>query len=465
MSIETEAAKMKLVSPAMAALPISVRNAALSYIAEGLEENKEKVFATNREDLASAEESGLPEPVRRRLHYGEDKMHDSIEGLRELVGLPDPVGRVLLRRELDEGLVLTRVSVPIGVIGVIFEARPDAMVQVASLCIKSGNCAILKGGREAAQTNRVLFGIIRDAADRAGLPDGCLFQAESHSEIDELLKCDRDVDLIIPRGSNRFVRSIMERTKIPVMGHSSGICHIYVDRDADQEMSVRVILDAKTQYPAACNAVETVLIDRGIADSFLPKLAAALTAAGVRMRGTKEVGEKLEEIAGKFAESGEKPAGIPAGVPAEVSDGVPAEVPAGVPADFEVMGEDEFSTEYGDLILSLKLVDGVEEAVSHINRFGSHHTDCIMTENDQTAGYFLSMVDSAGVYRNCSTRFADGYRYGFGAEVGISTGKLHARGPVGLEGLVTYKYELTGNGQIVGDYASGRKEFHHRDLC
>lgn len=445
MSIETEAAKMKLVSPAMAALPISVRNAALSYIAEGLEENKEKVFAANREDLASAEESGLAEPVRRRLHYGEDKMHDSIEGLRELVGLPDPVGRVLLRRELDEGLVLTRVSVPIGVIGVIFEARPDAMVQVASLCIKSGNCAILKGGREAAQTNRVLFGIIRDAADRAGLPDGCLFQAESHSEIDELLKCDRDVDLIIPRGSNRFVRSIMERTKIPVMGHSSGICHIYVDRDADQEMSVRVILDAKTQYPAACNAVETVLIDRGIADSFLPKLVAALTAAGVQIRGTKEVGEKLEETAEKAEKSGKKP--------------------AGVPADFEVMGEDEFSTEYGDLILSLKLVDGVQEAVSHINRFGSHHTDCIMTENDEAARYFFSMVDSAGVYRNCSTRFADGYRYGFGAEVGISTGKLHARGPVGLEGLVTYKYELTGNGQTVGDYASGRKEFHHRDLC
>lgn len=431
MDIKAEAAKMKLAAPELAAASIEKRNKALDLIAKALEENKEEVFAANKIDLENADKNNIAAAIKKRLKYDEVKMRDSIAGLKQLEGLVDPVGKVLLSRELDEGLVLQRISVPIGVIGVIFEARPDAMVQVASLCIKSGNCAILKGGKETANTNKVLFEIIKKSAIEAGLPEGCLLQAEQHNEIDELLACDQDVDLLIPRGSNNFVRYIMEHTKIPVMGHSSGICHIYVDEKADQELAVPVILDAKIQYPAACNAVETVLVNRSIAEEFLPKLAKGLDGAGVKLRGTKEAADIVASKTG---------------------------------LNVELMQEDAFAKEYNDLIISLKVVSDVKEAVKHINYFGSHHTDCIITEDSASAAYFAQMVDSAGVYQNVSTRFADGFRYGFGAEVGISTGKLHARGPVGLDGLVTYKYTLKGNGQIVGDYATGKKQFHHKDI-
>lgn len=425
MNIRESVRNMKTVSPVLAASSAEVRNEALIKIAEALAAHAEEIFAANRKDLAAADEKGIAPAVKKRLLYSEGKMQDSVAGLRQLASLPDPLGKVTLDRELDEGLRLTRVTCPIGVIGVIFEARPDALVQISSLCLKSGNCAVLKGGKETAETNRVLFEVIYRAAVAAGLPEGCLLLAEQHSEIDELLTCDKEVDLLIPRGSNAFVRYIMDHTKIPVMGHADGICHIFVDKDADQDKALRVIIDAKTQYTAACNAVETILVDRAIAGEFLPKLAAAFEAAGIKMRGT-----------------------------AEVSEITPC----------EVMGEEDFATEYLDLIASVKLVDGVAEAVRHINYFGSHHTDSVMTENEETAAYFTQMVDSAGVYVNVSTRFADGFRYGFGAEVGISTGKIHARGPVGLEGLVTYKYRLTGDGHIVGDYASGRRTFHHRDM-
>ena len=425
MNIRESVRNMKTVSPVLAASSAEVRNEALIKIAEALAAHAEEIFAANRKDLAAADEKGIAPAVKKRLLYSEGKMQDSVAGLRQLASLPDPLGKVTLDRELDEGLRLTRVTCPIGVIGVIFEARPDALVQISSLCLKSGNCAVLKGGKETAETNRVLFEVIYRAAVAAGLPEGCLLLAEQHSEIDELLTCDKEVDLLIPRGSNAFVRYIMDHTKIPVMGHADGICHIFVDKDADQDKAIRVIIDAKTQYTAACNAVETILVDRAIAGEFLPKLAAAFEAAGIKMRGT-----------------------------AEVSEITPC----------EVMGEEDFATEYLDLIASVKLVNGVAEAVRHINYFGSHHTDSVMTENEETAAYFTQMVDSAGVYVNVSTRFADGFRYGFGAEVGISTGKIHARGPVGLEGLVTYKYRLTGDGHIVGDYASGRRTFHHRDM-
>jgi glutamate-5-semialdehyde dehydrogenase len=416
--------KMKEASPAMASLPSEVRNAALRSVAETLSAHREEIFAANRGDLKKAEEDGISAAVVKRLRFDEHKLSDVLAGIEGLIGLEDPVGRVTLRRELDEGLTLVRVSCPIGVIGIIFEARPDALVQISSLCIKSGNCAVLKGGKETASTNSVLFRLILDAVSGI-LPDHCLLQASAHSEVDELLACDDCVDLLIPRGSNRFVRYIMDHTRIPVMGHSDGVCHTYVDEDADFDKAIPILLDAKTQYTAACNAAETVLIDRQIAGDFLPALAAAMKAEGVRLRGTAEV---TAMIGG------------------------------------ETMGEDEFNTEYLDLVMSVKLVDGVQEAVDHINRFGSHHTDAIVTENAQTADYFMQMVDSAGVYQNCSTRFADGFRYGFGAEVGISTSKLHARGPVGLEGLVTYKYKLYGSGQIVGDYASGKSSFHFKDL-
>ena len=426
MNIQEEARKMKLAAPRLAASVGEVRSAALLKIATALEENRDAIFAANAEDLAAADEAGISKAVKKRLLFDEGKLASCLEGLRQLAALPDPVGKVQLKREMDEGLVLTRISCPIGVIGVIFEARPDAMVQISSLCIKSGNCAVLKGGKETVRTNRVLFSIIHKAAVEAGLPEECLLQAELHNEIDELLKCDHDVDLLIPRGSNAFVRYIMDHTKIPVMGHADGICHIYVDRDADQELALRVIVDAKTQYTAACNAVETVLVDRCIAKEFLPKLANALANAGVELRGSKEA-----------------------------ADIVPVT---------EVMADDAFAKEYLDLILSVALVDGPVEAAEHINRYGSHHTDAIITKKDFAWEVFRTLVDSAGVYRNVSTRFADGFRYGFGAEVGISTGKVHARGPVGLEGLVTYKYTIEGEGQIVGDYATGKKSFHFKDL-
>lgn len=425
MNIKEEARRMKLAAPALAASTNEARNAALEQIALALEAHREEIFAANAQDLAAADENGVTGATRKRLKFDDGKLRDCISGLRQLETLADPLNKITLARELDENLTLYRATVPIGVIGVIFEARPDALVQIASLCVKSGNCAILKGGKETANTNRVLFNLIKDAVIRAGLPESCLLQAEAHSEIDELLACDQDVDLLIPRGSNKFVRYIMENTKIPVMGHSSGICHVYADKACDQEKALPIIVDAKTQYAAACNAMETLLIDRAIANAFLPKAAAALATAGVTLRGTEEAAQIVS---------------------------------------MDVMAEDEFATEYGDLICSVKLVDGVEEAIRHINTYGSHHTDAILTEDAATAARFLQMVDSAGVYHNCSTRFADGFRYGFGAEVGISTGKIHARGPVGLEGLVTYKYKLFGQGQIVADYASGEKQFHHRDI-
>lgn len=424
MKIREEVRKMKKDAPFLAASSIETRNKALELIAENLKAHKEEIFCENKRDLEEAEKNGISPAVVKRLKFDEGKLSDVLSGIEQLIGLEDPLEKVSLARELDEGLTLYRISCPIGVIGVIFEARPDALVQISTLCIKSGNCAILKGGKETTFTNRILFRYIHESVVEAGLPKNCLLQAEQHNEIDELLSCHDSVDLLIPRGSNAFVQYIMNNTKIPVMGHADGICHIYVDAEADQDKAIPIIVDAKTQYTAACNAVETLLVNRTIAKEFLPKMAAALKENGVRLRGTEEVS--------RFIES-------------------------------ETIGEEEF-VEYLDLVVSVKLVDDIDEAIEHINRFGSHHTDCIITENAEQAHRFMQMVDSAGVYQNCSTRFADGFRYGFGAEVGISTGKIHARGPVGLEGLVTYKYKLFGNGHIVGDYASGKKQFHHRNL-
>ncbi len=427
MEIRAEAVKMKSSAPILASSSLAQRNRALELIAVALQEHKEHIFEANRMDMEYAQNNNIAGSVMKRLKYDEHKLKDSIQGVLELKELNDPIGAVLLHRQLDSGLILKKVSVPIGVIGVIFEARPDAMIQVATLCIKSGNCAILKGGKETAHTNKILFEIIKNSVIAAGLPGACLLQAELHNEIDELLKCDNEVDLLIPRGSNQFVRYIMENTKIPVMGHSSGICHIFVDKDAEEEMALSVILDAKKTYPAACNAVETVLVHREIASRFVPTLAEMLISEGVTINGTKEVQTLLSEEIG-------------------------------------IMEEDAFAVEYNDMEISIKIVADEKEAIEHINYFGSHHTDCIVTENDETAELFVQQTDSAGVYRNCSTRFADGYRYGFGAEVGISTGKLHARGPVGLEGLVTYKYVLQGSGHLVDDYSSGRKAFTHKDI-
>jgi len=426
MNIHDETLKMKLASPLLSASSLETRNKALALIRESLNAHKEEIFEANRKDLALAEETGVPAPVKKRLKFDEAKLSDVTEELTGLMALPDPLRNITLACELDQGLTLYRVTCPIGVIGVIFEARPDALVQISSLCLKSGNCAILKGGKETTWTNRVLFSLIHQAAIDAGLPENCLLQAEQHNEIDELLECHDTVDLLIPRGSNAFVQYIMNHTNIPVLGHADGVCHIYVDKEYDKETAIPLIVDAKTQYPAACNAVETVLIHRDVAKDLLPDLAKALKDAGVKLRGTEEVNEIT-----------------------------PVEI---------IPESESFHHEYVDLIIALKIVGGVDEAINHINTYGSHHTDCILTQNAETAEKFMTLVDSANVYQNASTRFADGFRYGFGAEVGISTSKIHARGPVGLEGLLSYKYKLFGHGDIVGDYASGKKHFIHKDL-
>lgn len=425
MTIREKAAMMKMDSSKMASTDITVRNAALEKIAESLLAGKERIFEANAKAMERAQADNILPAVIKRLKFSEAKLSDAIAGIHNLIALPDPLFQIQLKRQLDEGLTLIRETCPIGVIGVIFEARPDAMVQIASLCIKSGNCAILKGGSETRETNKLLFELIYEAALSSGLPQGCLFQAEQRDEVAELLACHESVDLLIPRGSNAFVQYIMNNTKIPVLGHADGICHIYVDKDFDLEKAIPVIIDAKTQYTAACNAVETLLVHQDALEKLMPPLQKAFEEYKISLRATSDIADRYGS---------------------------------------ELATEEDFSTEYLDLIISAKTVENIDEAIWHINKYGSHHTDCIITEDNKAAEYFMRMVDSAGVYQNCSTRFADGFRYGFGAEVGISTGKIHARGPVGLEGLVTYKYKLFGNGQIVGDYASGRKSFHFKDL-
>ncbi|MBQ3665840.1 MAG: glutamate-5-semialdehyde dehydrogenase [Lachnospiraceae bacterium] len=423
-TIKEQTKLMKLESSKMAATSLEVRNHALKAVADALVAKKDEIIRANEEDLKKAEEDGLPKSVLKRLKFNEEKINGVVEGINDLIHLSDPLGKVQMKRELDEGLLLIRESCPIGVIGVIFESRPDAMVQISTLCIKSGNCAILKGGSEAMNTNRVVFQIIYNAAVSAGLPKNCMMQVEAREDITAILDCHESVDLLIPRGSNAFVQYIMSNTKIPVMGHADGICHIYADKDADLNKAVKIIIDSKTQYTAVCNAAETLLVHENLVETLMPVLNDAFKEKNVEVRGTKEIRNIIE---------------------------------------CEEATEEDFATEYLDLIISVKPVKNIDEAIEHINQYGSHHTDCIVTENDQAAEYFMQNVDSAGVYQNCSTRFADGYRYGFGAEVGISTGKLHARGPVGLEGLCTYKYKLYGDGHIVDDYATGRKKFHFKD--
>ncbi len=424
MDLKEELKKVKLAAPALAASSEESRNKALEAVCRAIVEQKEQIFAANQEDMEQAEKDGVAAPVMKRLKFDEGKLKDVTAGIKDLIRLPDPLFQTQFTRELDEGLTLQRVTCPIGVIGVIFEARPDALIQISALCIKSGNCVVLKGGSETLRTNKTLFQIIEKAVREAGLVEHCMMQLEARSEINELLSCHESVDLLIPRGSNAFVQYIMNNTKIPVMGHADGICHIYVDKDADLEKAVPIVVDSKTQYVSACNTVETLLVHKDIVDEFMPMLAKALQEKKVTLRGTKEIQDVVS---------------------------------------CEAATEEDYATEYLDYIISAKTVANVEEAIDHINYYGSHHTDCIVTENAETAETFMNLVDSAGVYQNCSTRFADGYRYGFGAEVGISTGKLHARGPVGLEGLVSYKYKLFGQGHIVDDYATGKKSFHFKD--
>jgi glutamate-5-semialdehyde dehydrogenase len=425
MNIGEMAREAKKSAISLAVIDENQKNKALEQIALALEENQEAIIQANLADLKRSEEENLAAPLLKRLKFDGVKISDVVNGIRSLIQLPDPVGKTVFSRELDDGLELYRVTCPIGVIGVIFESRPDALVQISTLCLKSGNAVILKGGTEAKRTNRILTGVIGRATIQAGLPSGWINLLESRSDVNEMLKQEQSIDLIIPRGSNEFVRYIMENTRIPVMGHADGICHVYVDEGADPGMAVDIAVDSKTQYVAVCNAAETLLVHEKIAGEFLPKLKEAMDSKGVVMYGctrTRSV------------------------IPVEAAT------------------NESWRTEYLDYKLSVKVVQNVDEAIEHINTYGSGHTDSIVTQDRDKANRFMSRVDSGNVFWNCSTRFNDGYRYGFGAEVGISTSKLHARGPVGLEGLVSYKYKLLGNGQVVDDYAKKKRVFNHRKI-
>jgi glutamate-5-semialdehyde dehydrogenase len=414
MDLRTLAAGVKEAQLQLGAMRGEEKNRILSAVKNALMERKDEIIAANQEDVAQAEADSLPAPLIKRLAFDEKALAGVCAGIDSLLALPDPVGRILSARRLDEGLELYQVSCPIGVIGMIFESRPDALVQIATLCLKSGNGVILKGGSEAARTNRILASAIHDAAVSAGAPQNCLALVESREQVKAMLALDDLIDLLIPRGSNEFVKYIMNNTSIPVLGHADGICHMYIDNEADIDMAVKLVADAKMQYPAVCNALETLLVDREIAPKVLPPLAQKMAALGTELRGCAETRAIISV----------KPA-----------------------------TEEDWSTEYLAPILSIKVVGGLNEAIAHINKYGSGHTDAIVTQNKAYAERFMSLVDSAGVYWNCSTRFADGFRYGLGAEVGISTNKIHARGPVGLEGLVIYKWRLYGSGQVVAEYS------------
>ena len=401
------------------------RNEALARMAEELEAGAQEIFRANEEDLREAEAEQLAAPLLKRLKFGREKMAQVIEGLHSLTKLPDPLGRTTLSTEITEGLKLYRVTCAIGVLGIIFESRPDALVQIASLAVKSGNAALLKGGREALRTNRALNACLRRGIAKAGLPEDAIQLMETREDVREMLKEDELIDLIIPRGSNAFVRYIMDNSRIPVLGHADGLCHVYIDREADPEKACRVAVDSKTQNVSVCNAMETLLIHQDIAETLLPELARIYRGRGVRLRGDETVRSLI---------------------------------------DCDEATEEDWKTEYLDAILSIRVVKDAGEAISHINRYGSHHTDAVVTENAETAARFMREVDSAGVYWNVSTRFADGFVYGFGAEVGIATGKIHARGPMGLEGLTTYKYKLLGNGQTMAEMKDGTRAYTHRAL-
>lgn len=407
-------------SYSMAVLNREQKDAALTAIADAINAQKDKIIEANKEDLKNAEAANLAKPLLKRLKFADEKIADVTDGILSLKTLEDPVGKQTLHTTLDDGLELYRVTCPIGVVGVIFESRPDALVQIATLCLKSGNAVFLKGGSEAANTNKILAEIIYEAGVSAGLSEGWLHLLTTRSEIADMLGLDEYIDLIIPRGSNSFVQYIMQNTNIAVLGHADGVCHTYINAKADPAKAIKVALDAKTQYVSVCNATETFLVDDELKDTLLIDLVRELREAGVTIYGDDYVSKKFgsEKVT-------------------------------------------EWHHEYLDMKCSVKLVSGIDEAIAHINRNGSGHTDAIITEDKAAADRFMLGVDSGSVLVNCSTRFADGFRYGFGAEVGISTSKIHARGPVGLEGLVSYKYKLIGNGDIVGDFAKGVRKFKH----
>lgn len=406
------------------------RTAALRAVRQALNHHSGEIFAANMIDLDRSASEGLAPPMMKRLKFDNAKLGRVCEGIESLELSEDPMGRILEKRELDEGLTLSRIAGPIGVIGMIFESRPDALVQIATLCLRSGNAVILKGGSEALETNRILTRIIASASTGSelpgcGQPEGWIQLAETREEVREMLSLDHLIDLLIPRGSNEFVAHIMRNSSIPVLGHADGICHVYLDAAADPGKAVPIVLDSKMQYVAVCNAAETLLVHIDAAESLLPLVRDSLSAAGCELRGC----ERTRNI-----------------------------------IDVKSASPEDWDTEYLDAILSIKIVDSLDDAIEHIHKHGSGHTEAIITEDEKAADAFLTRVDAADVFHNCSTRFSDGFVFGLGAEVGISTGKIHARGPVGVEGLLSYRWQLRGSGQVIADYNEGRKTFTHKKL-
>lgn len=430
--MEKTAQKAKSASYKLASLSEEVKNNALLKIAEHIKKNSALILEENKKDLIEAEkhlqDGELTKALFDRLKLDDEKINTIIHGIQDVAKLEDPVNKTLWGMELDKSLELYRISCPIGVIGVIFESRPDVVPQIVSLAIKSANSVILKGGIEAFNTNEIFVNLINKALSEIhDFPENSINLVKTREDVKELLKMDKYIDLIIPRGSNSLVKYIQENTKIPVLGHTEGICHIFIDNEADFEKTVKICIDSKIQYPAACNAVETILINKNISEKLLPELVSKFKKNGVLVKGCNLTCKTVPDI--------------------------------------EPATEEDWKTEYSDKIISIKVVEDITEAINHINTYGSGHTDCIITENTENRDLFMNLVDSAGVYWNASTRFADGFRYGLGAEVGISTNKTHARGPVGLEGLTIYKYKLYGNGQTVAEF-SGKdaKNYIHKRL-
>jgi glutamate-5-semialdehyde dehydrogenase len=440
MSIDiiTKVRLAKSASIPLASIPSAIKNSALAAMAKALDSSRKIIISANKKDLEAAEKlvatGKLSKSLAKRLKVDDIKIDEMIAGIKDVIKFEDPVGKTLSALELDNGLELYQVSCPIGLIGVIFESRPDVVPQIMSLCLKSGNASIFKGGSEAAHSNKEIFEVLVNAIENTdGMPHGAFALMETREEVNEMLKLDDYINLIIPRGSNEFVKYIQDNTRIPVLGHSSGVCHVYVDSQANIVKALDVSYDSKVQYPAVCNAMETLLVHEGIAGEFLPAIGKKYNDAGVELRCDKRSFDILKGM--------------------------------GFLKAIIHATEDDWKTEYNDLILSIKIVDSIEEAIDHINKYGSHHTDAIITENKIAASRFIDLVDSSSVMWNASTRFADGFRYGKGAEVGISTNKIHARGPVGMEGLLIYKYALLGNGHKVADYVGKTaKKYTHKKL-
>ena len=420
-----KADKVRLASIKISQTENRKRIKALNFMADYLEKNSKEILEANNEDYSNAEKKGISSALLSRLKLSKAKLNSGIEGVRKVGELTDPVNQVQIKRELSNGLILERKTVPIGVLGVIFESRPDAVMQISSLAIRSGNGVILKGGSEANLTNTSIVKALQEGLNESGLDKNAICLLTNRKDSMAMLNLEKYINLIIPRGSNELVKFIQENTRIPVLGHADGICHLFIDIEANIDMALSVALDSKIQYPAACNAIETLLVHKDIAPAFLEKAIPLFNSNDVKLIGDK----RSVELGLKYEASPE-----------------------------------DWKTEYLDLILSIKIVDDLEEAITHIQEYSSKHTDGIITENSNTANKFMNVVDSAGVFHNCSTRFADGFRYGFGAEVGISTQTLPPRGPVGLEGLVTYKYFLKGHGNIVDDFSSGKAIYTHKDL-